>query len=86
MNTTGDTGDTTNYVKNGEWVLIDLLVEKKQIKYSWCSHPYTQIVYYILIKRRPHFYIYIMILPCIVLTFIGLLGFLVPPDSGEVNN
>ena len=26
-----------------------------------------------------------MILPCMVLTVVGLLGFLVPPDSGEVS-
>ena len=36
-----------------------------------------------MIKRRPLFYVFNMIMPSILITFVGFLGFLIPPDSGE---
>ena len=81
-----DTGDTSNFIKNGEWVLSGLLVERNEKTYSCCPNPYPDVTYYIVIKRRPLFYIFNMILPCMIITIVAMLGFLVPPDSGEVIN
>ena len=36
-----------------------------------------------VIRRRPLFYIFNMVLPSMLITFVGFLGFLIPPDSGE---
>ena len=33
--------------------------------------------------RRPLFYVFNMILPSLLITLVGFLGFLIPPDSGE---
>jgi nicotinic acetylcholine receptor, invertebrate len=60
-----------------------LLVERKEKIYSCCPDPYPEVVYYIVLKRRPSFYIFNMIIPCIALTLVGLLGLVVAPDSGE---
>ena len=71
-------------MRNGEWELIDLIVERNEKIYTCCHNPYPDITYHIVIRRRPLFYIYIMILPCLVLTAVSLMGFFVPPASEEV--
>ena len=37
---TSHDGDLTNYVKNGEWELVKLIVERKTTVYSCCPEPY----------------------------------------------
>ncbi|ESP04297.1 hypothetical protein LOTGIDRAFT_136425 [Lottia gigantea] len=82
MVNTGD-GDTTNYIHNSEWELDKLKVERNVVYYSCCAEPYPDITFYIHIRRRPLFYIFNMILPCIMITLVALLGFYIPSDSGE---
>ncbi|NP_001267746.1 ligand-gated ion channel 4-like precursor [Aplysia californica] len=81
MNT--EKGDTSNYIHNSEWELIYLQVERTVRIFSCCEEPYPDIHFHILIKRRPLFYIFNMILPCILITLVALLGFYIPSDSGE---
>ncbi|XP_046581855.1 neuronal acetylcholine receptor subunit alpha-7-like [Haliotis rubra] len=76
-------GDTSNYIHNSEWLLVKLLVKRNVQYYSCCDEPYPDITYYIHIRRRPLFYIFNMILPCILITLVALLGFYIPSDSGE---
>ncbi|XP_014786892.1 neuronal acetylcholine receptor subunit alpha-10 isoform X3 [Octopus bimaculoides] len=76
-------GDISNYIRNSEWVLIKLHVEWNLVYYSCCIEPYPDITYYIQIRRRPLFYVFNMILPCILITLVALLGFYIPSDSGE---
>ncbi|XP_071102064.1 neuronal acetylcholine receptor subunit alpha-10-like isoform X1 [Haliotis cracherodii] len=76
-------GDTSNYIHNSEWLLVKLLVKRNVVYYSCCDEPYPDITYYIHIRRRPLFYIFNMILPCILITLVALLGFYIPSDSGE---
>ncbi|CAG5131903.1 unnamed protein product, partial [Candidula unifasciata] len=78
-----DRGDTSNYIQNSEWELINLLVERNVQYFSCCEEPYPDITFYIIIRRRPLFYIFNMILPCILITLVALLGFYIPSDSGE---
>jgi len=51
-----DEGDLSNYVPNGEWDLIDLIVERHVVYYSCCEEPYPDITYHIILRRRPLFY------------------------------
>ena len=44
---------------------------------------YPNVTYYIVIKRRPLFYVFNMIMPSVLITIVGFLGFFIPPDSGE---
>ncbi|PVD30573.1 hypothetical protein C0Q70_09841 [Pomacea canaliculata] len=68
---------------NSEWQLVYLRVERNVKVYSCCAEPYPDITCHILIRRRPLFYIFNMILPCILITLVALLGFYIPSDSGE---
>lgn len=76
-------GDISNYIPNSEWQLVYLRVERNVKVYSCCAEPYPDITCHILIRRRPLFYIFNMILPCILITLVALLGFYIPSDSGE---
>jgi hypothetical protein len=78
-----DTGDVSNYIENGEWSLEELLVERNIKIYSCCPQPYPNVTYYVVIRRRPLFYVFNMIMPSILITLVGFLIFLIPPDSGE---
>ena len=37
---TSQNGDLSNFVKNGEWILENLIVNRKTILYSCCIEPY----------------------------------------------
>ncbi|XP_065211418.1 neuronal acetylcholine receptor subunit alpha-10-like isoform X2 [Planococcus citri] len=76
-------GDVSNYKANGEFDLMGFDIEKHIVNYSCCSEPYPDITYIIRIRRRPMFYVFNLILPCILINCIALLVFYVPSESGE---
>lgn len=76
-------GDLSNYVENGEWDLIRMVVQRNEVFYSCCQEPYPDITYSIILRRRPLFYVFNLILPCVLITGIALLSFYMPSDSGE---
>ena len=55
----------------------------KQTHYDCCHEPVEQIVYEITIKRKPLFFLLYMIFPVCAVVFLSLLGFIIPPESGE---
>ncbi|XP_064620948.1 neuronal acetylcholine receptor subunit alpha-10-like [Lineus longissimus] len=75
--------DLKNYVSNGEWELIDVKVVRNYVIYSCCPEPYPDITFTLHMRRRTLYYTYNVIVPCIMLSALTLLGFWMPPDSGE---
>ncbi len=76
-------GDSTNYINNGEWHLVKLNATRNLKKYSCCEELYPEIIYTLVIRRRPLYYVFNMIFPCLLITLVAFLGFYLPPDSGE---
>ena len=64
-------GDLSNYQENGEFKLERFRPEKNCILYSCCRHPFPDITYYIELRRRPMFYVFNLILPCVLINGIG---------------
>lgn len=75
--------DLSNYVANGEWKLISLKEDRNVMFYSCCQEPYPDVTYTIQLRRRPLYYVFNLILPCVLITAVALLGFYMPSDSGE---
>jgi hypothetical protein len=73
--------DTSNYIENNEWTLTAVQTQKHSVNYSCCADSYPDITYYIIIKRRPWFYIYTMVFPSILITTTGFFGILIPLDQ-----
>ncbi|KAK2167531.1 hypothetical protein NP493_1271g01026 [Ridgeia piscesae] len=79
----GQDGDLSNYIPNNEWTLVKLHVVRNVVYYSCCAEPYPTVTYTIQMRRKPLFYVFNMILPCLLITLVALLGFYIPSDSGE---
>ena len=51
--------------------------------YNCCPEPFPDIMFYVRLRRRVKYYFMNIIIPCIILSFLCLAGFLLPPESGE---
>ncbi|XP_075193809.1 neuronal acetylcholine receptor subunit alpha-10-like isoform X2 [Anomaloglossus baeobatrachus] len=78
-----DTGDLTDFVENVEWEVLGMPAKKNVITYGCCSEPYPDVTYTLMLKRRASFYIFNLLLPCVMISFLAPLGFYLPADSGE---
>ncbi|KAK3089725.1 hypothetical protein FSP39_005906 [Pinctada imbricata] len=76
-------GDTDNFIPHNEWKLISLKSDKKVSYYSCCPEPYPKVIYYLVLARYPKFYLLTLFFPCIIVSLLSLLGFMLPPVSGE---
>jgi len=56
---------------------------KNVITYGCCSEPYPDVTFMLILKRKSSFYIFNLLLPCILISFLAPLGFYLPADSGE---
>ncbi|KAG7458711.1 hypothetical protein MATL_G00223590 [Megalops atlanticus] len=78
-----DSGDLSDFVENVEWECHGMPAAKNVIMYGCCSDPYPDITYTLLLKRRSSFYVFNLLLPCLMISFLAPLGFYLPADSGE---
>ncbi|XP_030333458.1 neuronal acetylcholine receptor subunit alpha-10 [Strigops habroptila] len=78
-----DTGDLTDFVKNVEWEVLGMPATRNVITYGCCSEPYPDVTYTLLLRRRASFYIFNLLLPCIMVSLLAPLSFYLPADSGE---
>ena len=51
--------------------------------YDCCPEPYLDITFTIKIRRRTLYYFTNLIVPCLLIASMAVLGFTLPPDSGE---
>ncbi|XP_039608094.1 cholinergic receptor, nicotinic, alpha 11 isoform X1 [Polypterus senegalus] len=75
--------DISGYLPNGEWDLIGVPGSRNEIFYDCCKEPYPDITFYVTIRRRTLYYALNLLIPCVLLSSMTLLVFLLPADSGE---
>lgn len=51
--------------------------------YACCSEPYVDVTFTVHIRRKTLYYGFNLIIPCCIISSITLLGFTLPPESGE---
>ncbi|KAK2160169.1 hypothetical protein NP493_1665g00015 [Ridgeia piscesae] len=78
-----DTAILINYEGNGEWHLVDVPCERHEVVYECCTDSFPEVTFTVIMKRRPMFYLFHLLFPCVLLTAIGLMTFCLPPESGE---
>ena len=76
-------GDTAFFLDNGEWALLEMPFIKHTTVYLCCPEPYTDLTYWVVIKRKPLYYMFNLIIPSVFLTATSLLVFILPVESGE---
>lgn len=57
--------------------------DRHEVHYECCPEPYVDITFTIHIRRRTLYYFFNLIVPCVLISSMALLGFTLPPDSGE---
>lgn len=57
--------------------------KRNEIYYNCCPEPYVDVTFAIIIRRRTLYYFFNLIVPCVLIASMALLGFTLPPDSGE---
>ncbi|XP_075696921.1 5-hydroxytryptamine receptor 3A-like [Rhinoderma darwinii] len=65
----------------GEWDLISVVPYYQETTDH--DRKYGQITFYVRLRRKPMFYIVNLILPSILLMIMDMIGFYIPPESGE---
>ena len=78
------------YVGNIEWEIIHVQARANQ-KPPLTNHPlypndtiyYTDIEYSLILKRKPYFYVHSLIVPSLLLAWLGAVIFLLPNECGE---
>lgn len=74
---------TSQYINSSEWEIVEGSKTRNAIKYACCPYPYVDVTIKLVLKRKPLYYIFNVITPCLVLAVTILFGFFLPPESGE---
>ncbi|XP_023669383.1 5-hydroxytryptamine receptor 3A-like [Paramormyrops kingsleyae] len=74
--------DKSVFMNQGEWELLHILSKYKSFSIDENDH-YAEMKFHVVIRRRPLFYTVNLLLPSIFLMLMDIVGFYLPPDSGE---
>ena len=66
-----------------EWDLLDVPAKRNEKYYTCCEEPYIDITFNVSMRRKTLFYTVNLIIPCIGISFLTILVFYLPSDSGE---
>uniref|UniRef100_A0A8C5DP79 Neuronal acetylcholine receptor subunit alpha-7 n=1 Tax=Gouania willdenowi TaxID=441366 RepID=A0A8C5DP79_GOUWI len=75
--------DVSGYMPNGEWDLVGVPGNRNEVFYDCCKEPYPDVTFVITIRRRTLYYALNLLIPCVLLSSMTLLIFVLPADSGE---
>ena len=74
---------TDKFMKSSEWELIDSWTSRRTQRRSCCKDPSAYVSIEMIIRRKPLFYTFNLITPCMIILSVILFGFCLPPESKE---
>ena len=74
--------DMSDYYQSVEWDILSIPAQKNVKYYACCVEPYFDIYFNITIRRKTLFYTVNLIIPCVNISFLSVLVFYLPSDSG----
>ncbi|KAM8878762.1 neuronal acetylcholine receptor subunit alpha-7 isoform 2-T2 [Spinachia spinachia] len=75
--------DVSTYIPNGEWDLVGVPAKRNELYYDCCKEPYPDVTFTVTMRRRTLYYGLNLLIPCVLISGLALLVFLLPADSGE---
>lgn len=64
-------------------VLAEVPGGRHEVFYDCCAEPYPDVTFVVTLRRRTLFYALNLLLPCVLLSSMTLVVFLLPANSGE---
>ena len=75
--------DLTDYYISVEWDILRVPAKRNEKFYVCCEEPYPDVMFHITLRRKTLFYTVNLIIPCVGISFLSVLVFYLPSDSGE---
>jgi len=75
--------DLSEYYMSVEWDILAVPARRNVKVYTCCDEPYLDITFNITMRRKTLFYTVNLIIPCMGISFLTVLVFYLPSDSGE---
>ncbi|KAJ1357957.1 hypothetical protein KIN20_016235 [Parelaphostrongylus tenuis] len=75
--------DFSEYIPNGEWIIINSMVNVSVRRYECCVEEFEDIKFTLHLRRRTLYYAFNLILPCFLTMLLMVLGFTLSPETCE---
>ncbi|XP_023308454.2 acetylcholine receptor subunit alpha-like 2 [Lucilia cuprina] len=75
--------DLREYYPSVEWDILGVPAERHEKYYPCCAEPYPDIFFNITLRRKTLFYTVNLIIPTVGISYLSVLVFYLPADSGE---
>lgn len=75
--------DLSEFYMSVEWDILEVPAVRHEKFYTCCDEPYLDITFNITMRRKTLFYTVNLIIPCMGISFLTVLTFYLPSDSGE---
>merc|ERR1719361_3418347 len=75
--------DLRDFYISTEWDVMEVPAQRNEKYYPCCEEPYPDIIFYLGMRRKTLFYTVNLIIPCMGISFLTVLVFYLPSDSGE---
>ncbi|XP_074650170.1 acetylcholine receptor subunit alpha-like isoform X2 [Tubulanus polymorphus] len=75
--------DMGEFYESVEWDILDAPAKRNIKYYPCCVEPYPDITFNVTMRRKTLFYTVNLIIPCVSISFLTVLVFYLPSDSGE---
>ncbi|XP_037546598.1 neuronal acetylcholine receptor subunit alpha-7 isoform X1 [Nematolebias whitei] len=75
--------DRKDFFDNGEWEILSVPGKRNELYYECCKEPYPDVTFTVTMRRRTLYYGLNLLIPCVLISGLAMLVFLLPADSGE---
>lgn len=75
--------DMSEYYRSFIWDVMSVPARRNVVYYPCCPEPYPDVTFNITIRRKTLFYTVNLIIPCVAISFLTVMVFYLPSDSGE---